>query len=370
MVLDFSPIMMAALRQEPAAISLFRVGAPAQDVTHRWVDDVLNAHTVTAGASAASNDTAITLSTGHGARCREGTILMHRLRNAALAESMQVTATAADAVTVTRAYNGATAVSIANAAVLDITSNPLQEGSAAQKDVSTARTARSNPTEIFERTIALTRNQDLRKMVAVPSEWTHQAAQRSFEISREMAKSFIYGAANSTTAAGSDTQYRTFDGLDAWLRISGSNNTTTAATFSAANLNTDVFNIWSAGGQADTLILSGNLQQTLSAFESASIQRMESSTRRGFFVNYFISDLGVPLRAVVDPYVMYGSGRGDYYVVDSNRISLHPFIGSAYIMKSAPTNDDARIARLISEWTVEVRNSADGAHARRTNVAA
>lgn len=361
-------MMFAAMKQDPALISRISVGEETDDVTYRWVDDSLNAHQITVTASAASDGTALALTTNHGNRTREGTLLQVRLRNIADPEVLQVTATAASAVTVTRAYGGTNA-SIAANAVLDIMGNPLQEASGAQRDVSTVRTARSNVTQIFERTVQVSRNQMLRRMVAVDDEFNHQTRQRMFEVKRELNKALIYGVLNTTTVGGSDTQYRSFQGIMRWLMISGANNTTTAATFSEANINARTKDIWDDGGDPDLLVFGADLQQTASTFESSSIRRLESSRTRGFFVDQYITDLGIPLEMVLDPYAVYDTGRGDYLILDSSRISLHPFKDSAFFLLSNPDNTDGRTGRTLGEWTTKVYN-ADQAHARVTNVAA
>lgn len=367
-VLDYSPMMFAALKQDPALLSRIRVGEEATDTTYRWVDDALNAHQVILGASAASDDTAVTLTTNHGLRTRIGTLLKTQLRNAAAGgETMQVTATAASAVTVSRAYGGV-AVSIANSSVLDIVGNPLQEASGAQNDVSTSRTQRTNATQIFERTIQISRNQLLREMVAVPSEWDQQVRQRMFEVLRELGKTVIYGVANSTTAVGSDTQYRSLDGIDKWCQASGGNSVSTAATFSQANVNSNALTVWQAGGDPDLLVVPAQLQQDVSAFDTSSVRRMETSRTRGYFVDYYLTDLGVPLEVVLSPYSVYSAGRGDYYILDSSRIALHPFRQSAWFLLSSADNSDGRTGRVIGEWTFRFSNPEG--HLRATNVAA
>lgn len=366
-VRDLSDLMFAALRQDPAILSRIRIGEETSDVTYRWVDDTLNAHQVTVTASAASDATSLALTTNHGNRTREGTLLQSRIRSVADSEILQVTATAASAVTVTRAYGSSTAASIAANAVLDIIGNPLQESSGAQRDVSTTRTARSNVTQIFERTVQVSRNQMLREMQAVNDEFNHQVVQRMFEAKRELNKAVLYGILSAD--AGSDTSYRSFRGIDRWLSLSGANNTSTAATISEATVNTDAKSVWDDGGDPDLVVVSGDLQQTVSAFESASIRRLESSRVRGFLVDQYVTDLGVPLEIVLDPYVVYSGGRGDYFTLDSSRLSLHPFKNSAFFLLSNPDNTDGRTGRTIGEYTLRVSNPTE-AHARRTNVAA
>lgn len=366
-VLDYSDLMFAALRQDPAILGCIRVGEETEDVIYRWVDDTLNAHQVTLGASAASNATTLTLSSGHGKRVRIGTLLVNRERAAAAPFVLQVTDKSTDTVTV--ALYAGTQASLASAAVLDITGNPLQEASDSQADVSTTRTQRTNATQIFERTVQISRNQMLRKMVAVSDEFTHQVGQRMFEIKRELNKAVIYGRANTTTGQGSDTQYRTLEGIDAWLALTGGNNVTTTATMSMAEINARSKDVWDDGGDPDLLVVSADLQQAVTKFDSASIRRTDSNTRRGHFVDYYLTDLGVPLMVKLDPYVVYSGGRGDFYILDTKRISLHPFKQSAFFVLSNPDNKDGKTARTIGEYTLRVSNPTE-AHSRSTNVAA
>src|SRR5690242_7743867 len=71
---DISPVLADAVYYDTHLLGALNVdfGSPASDTTHYWNEDLLNADTGTTAASAASNGTSISLSSGHGARVHVG----------------------------------------------------------------------------------------------------------------------------------------------------------------------------------------------------------------------------------------------------------------------------------------------------------
>src|SRR5262245_7928237 len=143
---DISPLLSRALYYDLNLLGALNVdfGSPVNDTTYRWNDDVLNGDTVTTSASQASNSTSIAISSGHTAHI--GDLLYDTALNST--EVMQITATGATAVTVTRSFNSTSASSIANAATLALI-RAEQEGSNIGTDRTLNPSVRTNYTQII-----------------------------------------------------------------------------------------------------------------------------------------------------------------------------------------------------------------------------
>src|SRR6185312_12415903 len=89
---DISPILEEAIYYDLNALGTFNVAfdSPVNDIIHYWNEEQLNSDTVTMGASAASNGTALTLTTNHGNRTHIGDYLYDTTSGST--EVMQITA--------------------------------------------------------------------------------------------------------------------------------------------------------------------------------------------------------------------------------------------------------------------------------------
>src|SRR6266480_1145886 len=75
--LDISPVLEEAIYYDLNLLGAVNVdfGSPITDIVHYWDEEQLNPDTVTMGASAASTDTTLTLTTNHGARAHVGDLI-------------------------------------------------------------------------------------------------------------------------------------------------------------------------------------------------------------------------------------------------------------------------------------------------------
>lgn len=118
---------------------------PARSFKVEWLEDRLRPRVTALAASAASDATNLTLTNGEGAYWVAGDIL----RNAVTREAYRVTATAASAVTVTRAVDGGTAASSASGVELVWVGNVNAQGATLPTRLITQKTTSYNYTGIF-----------------------------------------------------------------------------------------------------------------------------------------------------------------------------------------------------------------------------
>lgn len=385
-VFDFAPLIYASLRQEEAFIAHLDVGTPVRDTAFYWVEDKLVSNQLTQSGTLATGATTLNVASGHGKRIRVGTVLQaindptnfpNGIDNG---EQVQVTAIATDALTITRAY-GLTAdpgTTYAASTIWKAISQTLPENSDIQTDQSLSRTLTYNVTQIFERTVNISRNQIKRLMQGVDDEFYYQLDQRSIELRRELNDTSMFGSMNPVysgtfpqTTVGDN---RTMGGALFFLRKAGSpgagltyNNTAEALTPKV--LNDLQYAAWKKGANPTAAVLGGKMARVVQGFGVDLIRIVPNEAVRQGFSTLFRTDLGVPLTLIVDG--NWGDGaEGTVAVLDLGRARLRPFIDAELFMLVAPTFKDGDAARVLCEWSFEMRNAYNAleAHALHTNL--
>lgn len=360
---DISPVLLAALMNDTGVLGVLPVSEPAHDTTHYWNEIALNAGSVTVdGTGYNSAATTVVLASGHGARLRVGAILVNYSGGDVSPEVVQVTNINVDTLTVVRGYGGTTAVTATFGAnqVLQIASQPLQEGSDIQSDSSKLPTVGQNYTQIFERSILITRNQMKRPMAAIADMLVQSIHDRTMELKRELEWATVWGYAASSNPAGTDSVYRTMAGLLSLI----TQTTSFGHTFAYADFNTMVKALVDAGAADDisrlSLVTPTAVRQNISTFNSSNRRLVQSDRQSGYYVEQLVSDLGVVVDVVTSNYL----GNTTPYraiLLDSGRASLKPFQDDSFKIMAATDWVDGVKRRILGEWTLELRN-ASAAH--------
>lgn len=370
--LDLSDVLAELIRQDNTAfLSRIPMIGMATETQHSWVEDSLNAQTITsteAMASATSGSIVATMASYPwivvGAVVRDaasGAVAMNEL--------MQVTAVYAGSADVTRGYAGTAGTAHADNAIYQVVATPAQEDADAPSDISKARVKVSNFAQVFLRGVKVSYSAQAILQAGVPSEFGHQTAARLKEIMREFDSSLILGGMNSTTATGSASQYRTMGGLlqfavggamgnSIQTLTTGATNTTSEALTPDA-LNTMASAIWYNGGMTagpyrGFVLTSGKQKRKIAAFDAAYRRMDYNSNRVGFTTEKFLSDLGYEFEIIVDP------NMPDDIVVmgDLNRIATMPLKGQSMRVEDVAKTGRALKAMVTGEYTAEFRNAA------------
>ncbi len=357
---DISPFLAEAIYYDLNFLEAVNIDwdMPVMDTVHYWNEDALNSDTLTiTSTSHTSAATTICLSsTAMANRTFIGALL--GVRTIAATEIMQVTDISGVSLTVTRGYNSTTAQSIASGATL-FSIDAQQEGSDIGNDASVAPTVRSNQTQILGvRDLKVTGTQLARKMAATElQDWVgHQVANRMIEMRRKLAFAAIYGEP-SGTSAGSDTVYRTMQGIRSWARVNGVVYSTSGA-FSYSTLNTVNKSLVDLGLFADTLLVGTDLVGSISGIDSTLRRMYESDRHVGYTVQEIQLYQGNTVRVVVDSRV----NTGDFFLFDRGRFRLKPMNGRGAFVIAATDFADGRKRRVLGEWTNELRNPEAAAY--------
>lgn len=349
-ILDISPVLSEALYLDTGWLrSVFVMDDPVEDSVFYWNEEALNARTGTTAASAASNGTSISLTTGHGVRFHIGDLIYDTALNTT--EIIQVTDISTDTLTVTRTYNSTVAASIASGATLAVMA-AYQENSDFSTDKSVKPVVRSNQTQIvFAGDLQISRTQRNRKMATVALDVDRQLANRAIELKFDWSRIGMYGEP-SGTPAGSDTVYRTTGGMRYWIRDNSGIVDTTSAALSATNLNSNNKSAVDKGKYPDTLLIGTDLVGSVAGLESSARRMLESDTKVGYTVQQIVLQQGNVVDVIVDGRVK----TGDCFLYAKDQVQVHPFTGSGMFVIAATDFTDGVKRRIGSEAGVVFRN--------------
>lgn len=361
--LDLSDVMSSILLADTFFLGRISKGEAGTQTVHYWMEDSLNAVVVTATEDMDNSETGLDIDECAGVRV--GALLMDEAIGKS--EIMQVTAVSAASgagtLTVVRGFGDAAiaAETHVNGTTFRIVGQPVQEGDTSVQDRSVTRLRKSNTYQIFKKEIQVSGTTKAIKSVGVPDEFNYQMAQRMLEIHRELGDSHLNGV---LAAAGSDSVYRSMDGVRNVVRIGG-NVITTAEALSEPVVNALNTLIWNKGGQAD-IAVGNDIQMTKFAEMYKDKIRLATSDRQvGRFIIKFLTDKGTELDLITDRWAR----KGDLLLLDSKRLSLHALAGRDMHMEPLAKVGDSDRAMIVGEYTQFVRNAAQ-AHALHSGLTA
>lgn len=355
-ILDISPVLSEAIYLDLNFLSQgieLALDDPAEDTTVYWNQESLNSRTGTVGAvSLTSFATAISVGATYTAFHIGDEVFDTAIGST---EVMQVTAVPADStgsLTLTRAYGGSSALSIAAGATLAVI-GAYQEGSDIGTDGSVAPTAYTNYCQtIFAKDLLISRNQRLRRMATGAMDVERQLANRATELKFDFVRAFIYGEAAAATAGGSDTVYRTLKGVRAFNRDNSGVTNSTSAALSYANLNTYNKSIVDKGKYPNRLACGTDLVGSIAGYDSSNRRMAESDRMAGYTVQKVLLNQGNTVEVVID-------GRfktGDALLYADDQLRARPFVGSGMFVIAATDFVDGVKRRTGGDWTLEVRH--------------
>jgi len=379
------------------------VGEEFGDTSLSWVEDSLNAQTFkdnTPGGLTAASTTLVTASLADAAVVEIGAIIVDEtIGDFVAGEQIQVTNIAGSTLTIVRGFGGTTAVTHANGNIYRVIARPTYENSDLGRDLSKSRISKTNLLARFERNVNISLEAILRAKYnyapGVPNELKYQFEQRLRELLREMNNAAIYSRLSGTGLSISSSSintsftstvggdYSTFGGLVWWLDGVGGN--TTATPFSAAGstlsdviLNNQNATLVNNGATIDWAFTGTAGARNVSRLYNDRIRIVQDDTTRGFKVKEFDTDMQNTLRIMWDRQVYDNTGDGPtpggssaaataangiLFLLDSGRIRIRPFLESLFFTIQAPSFRAGDAVRMLSYWSMEVRNTGTDAGA-------
>ena len=354
--LDLSDELSAVLLADTFMLGRIPVGGVATNVDHYWVEETLNGLTLTLNESAELTAADTTLTIVASSAPRVGDLLMDEAIGKQ--EVMQVTTvTNTTTLTVVRGVGDSAVAAQTHdaAAVLRIIASPVQEGHADVADRTVARTRVHNVCQIFKKEIEISGTQQAIRLAGVPDEFNHQVAMRLLQLRRELGMSTLQSVKiTSSGAGGSDTVYRSMNGIRNFVRANSGQNLTTSEALDEGVVNKLYRLIYGQGGEGNFAVGAADQLTKFSEMYKDKVRLAPSEKQRGVFVTKFLTDLGVELDLVIDRWCL----PGDLIIGDQSRLRLVPLQGRALQSTPLAKTGDAMRGMIVGEYTLEVRNAA------------
>ena len=352
---DISPFLSEALIYDFHLLGHIGMSTdnPVKDVTYYWVEDALNADSVTLSISLAAADSSITFTAS--SQPHVGDYVMQTGSANLNQEIMQITAVNSTTnATVSRGFNATTAASVASGGTLSLIRNE-QEFSDIGSDLTVNPTVRTNYTSIIPgKDLQISGSQLMREMSTdeMADQVGHQLENRMKEWKAGFTRALLY---SEKVGAGSDSQYHTFGGLRYWIKnVNGlgvPQTTSAAGSFSLSRLNSANDTIVALGEYPDTLVVHPTLMSSINAIEASNRRFLESDTTAGYFLERIRTGQGNEVSVVVDSRV----NVGDAFLFCRDRVRPRPGRGRALFTLAGQDWVDGKKRRILGEWGVEVR---------------
>jgi len=351
--LDLSNELAEIIRRDNTSfLSKIGISGEATETLHSWIEDSLNANSVTLDESGFdSSETDMTFVST--AALRVGSLIKN-VSEAGKTEVIQITSVDSSTVcTVVRGYGSTSGEAHTTASTWRIIANTRQEGQDAPADESKTRTKVSNYTQIFQKGINISYTMRSVLQAGVADEYTFQVARRLQEIMRERDSSRVLGI--SSVSQGSDTVYRSMGGIVEFASQATGNINSTSEALTLSVVNDMCKDIWDDGGQPNFILVSGKQKRAISGFEQSARRSVYNETVAGYVVDTILTDLGFVLDVIVDPWM-----PDDTVVVgDLNKVRVLPLRGSAMRAEDLAKTGAAYKGQIYGEYTCEVRNAKE-----------
>jgi hypothetical protein len=351
--------------ETPLLDALGDAARPARSTVHEWLEDTLLPNTDAVNDSTYADPTTdAQFVVQNGGRFRAG----DQIQVDGSDEVMLVTAvnTGTNALTVVRGYGGTAAEALANNQVIHILGNAALEGDAADAARFTARTRKTNYTQIFGSTVEVSGSELAVRQLAVTDELDYQKQQRLRELLRDLENCVVNGRAAAASPEGSASVRRTMRGIVASLTsnrfVPGSGGFPNDGALTEEQLNLALREIWKqSNGHVDLIVVNGQEKRTINNFVSSNRRYAADTTTFTSQVSVYESDYGV-CRVVLSRWVPGGS----VLLLDSGRIEVMPLAGRSFQYKPLGLTGDRQSGQVIGEYTLELRN--ENAHGMITGL--
>jgi hypothetical protein len=327
----------------------------ARATIHEWLEDTLLPNSDVINDSTYTDATADTnfVVTNIG-RFRAG----DQIQVDGSPEVMLVTATntGTSTLTVVRGYGSTTPTALGNAQVLHILGNAALEGDAADAARFTARTRKTNYTQIFSSTVEVSGSELAVRQLAVADELDYQKQQRLRELLRDLENCVINGRSPITNPEGTSSIRRTMKGALAFATTNrfapGVGSFPSDSALTEEQLNIALREIWkSSNGHVDVIVVNGNEKRAINEFIGTNRRFDAQSQTFTNLVSQYESDFGV-CRVVMSRWMPAGM----VLLLDSSRMDVMPLSGRSFQFKPLGITGDRQSGQVIGEYTLEMRN--------------
>ena len=245
-----------------------------------WIEDELRAMT-SALTSSCTSDTA-TIVVDDGEYFRAGDIILIDT------ETLWVSATSSDNLSVTRGWGSTTGATHASTTEVERVTIAQPEGMAYTASQQVTKTTAKNYTQIFEDTAIVTYRRNRISLYGPGVELDYQVSKLIPQMMRHLEKALYRGISSAGTTAVAPTM----DGINAL--VSGGSNTvsTTATALTEKLMNDAMYMAWSDGGNPKLILTNQWGQRKINSFYEDSVRTTLDENRGGISIQHILTPFG------------------------------------------------------------------------------
>jgi hypothetical protein len=347
MMLDLSPTetpFLDVLPQAPRA---------ATNVLNQWrerslvPDRIINSTAINSATAATGMQI-----NGFGGNMQVGMLL--EMEASGDLEIVQITSIPGpNSLLVSRQFGSSTPNSLAAGGELFVIAPAALEGADATGDVSRLRTSANNFTQIFSKPILISGTMDaVTQAPDTGSDFNTESVNRLIELGRDLEKA-VFRSVRSGSSIGSDTAYRTMDGLRA--KLTAINSTVAANSFNAdplAYVNDGLQSAWNSGARdLDVLAVGAQWARDISEANASEVQRTQDASGLIKQIEFIRTDFGL-LRKILTPWLPSNYAMG----IASSRTFVVPLQRRSFQRETLAKTGDAMKGHVVGEYTLEVHH--------------
>lgn len=319
-------------------------------VKHEWLEDDVRGTTSNDVGGTLNNTTdpvTATITSGDGnTKFRVNDIIKIEQ------ELVRVTATAANTITVSRAWGGTTNAAHASGIAITLMAPALPQGSALLGARSTTKANKFNYTQIFEEEVQVSATMQSTNKWTKQNDPEYQIGSQLDIIGINMERTLLFGRKVQPTS----TLPGAMDGIQAVIATNVYNKA--AAALTQSMLEDAMQDIWTAGGAPTLMVVNATQQRRINTFLDGYRETDYVDELLGAYVRRYKTNFGM-----VDVMLDRHMPTDEVWILDESKIGFGPLTGrSLSTTKLPPVSKEYDVWQISGEYVDEVRT--EKGHAR------
>jgi hypothetical protein len=271
-------------------------------------------------------------------------------------EQVWISAISGTTITVVRGYNGTTAATHADNSVITRIGRARIDGDDADDSPGTEVTSTTNDTQIFQRTVNLSRSAMKINKYGIANLEDYYIDKYMQELMMDLARLPYYGGVSAGTE---NSVARSAGGLKAFVTDNVTYATSTAATGGTAlaltrdHIDDTLQNIFADGGDPDLILTVAHAQRKINSMYEGFVSTERSEQLGGVLIKRLMNPItGKPLDVVVDR----NCPSGQLWALDTSKIAYYPF--DPFFYERLAKTGDAVKGQVVGEYGFVVANGS------------
>lgn len=319
------------------------------ETSYEWLNDTYPDRTDALGAAIADTITT-TMSVTTAANFQAGDVVLID------SEQIWISAMSGTTATITRAFNGTTAATHLNAAVITRVSRARVDGADADNSPSSEVTSTSNTLQIFQRTVNISRRALNKARYGIANLEDYQIDVYMRELMMDLARAPYYGGRSSgtkNTVASSMGGFKQFITANVTYATSTGASGGTAQALTRDHIDDTLQNIHSSGGDPKLCVTTAAAQRAINDFYEGFVQNERSEQLGGIIIKKLQNPISGSL---IDIVVDRNCPAGQLWLLDTSKIAYYPF--TPFFYERLSKTGDAVKGEIIGDYGFVVANGS------------